>query len=119
MVAGLSVVSHKILGHHFTQAFETHDFRFRTFIRVSQNSVAMIVVGGPEGLFANVDAIQGGDRDAHAPIGDQARHVAIEEGQQQRGDVMSVGIGIGQQNDSIVAQCASNQSPCRYHSPAR
>ena len=39
-------------------------------------------------------------------LADQLRHVPEEEGQQQRRDVMAVGVGVHQQDDLAVAQAA-------------
>ncbi len=38
------------------------------------------------------------------PVGDQPRHLAIEEGQQQRGDMGAVDIGVGHDDDALIAQ---------------
>ena len=38
--------------------------------------------------------------------GDQLRHFAIEKGQQQRGDMGAVDIGVGHDDDALIAQIA-------------
>ena len=37
-------------------------------------------------------------------VRDQPRHLAIEEGDQQRGDVRAVDVGVGHDDDALVAQ---------------
>ena len=54
------------------------------------------------------------------PAGDQLRHLAIEEGQQQRGDMRAVDIGVGHDDDALIAQIAPRgiSRPCRSPAPA-
>ena len=38
------------------------------------------------------------------PLADQLRHLAIEEGEQQRGDMGAVHVGVGHDDDALIAQ---------------
>ena len=55
-------------------------------------------------LLADVDAIERRLRQEDLAVGDQLRQVPVEERQQQRGDVVAVGIGVGEDDDLAVAQ---------------
>ena len=43
-------------------------------------------------------------RDEHAPRADELGHVAVDERQKERGDVMPVGVGVGEKNHTLVAK---------------
>ena len=58
-------------------------------------------------LLADVDAIERRLRQEDAAGGDQLRHVPVDERQQQRRDVMAVGVGVGEDDDLAVAQRAT------------
>ena len=60
-----------------------------------QQPVAVRVVERPVGLLADVDAVERRLREEDAARRDQPRHVPIDERQQQRRDVMAVGVGVG------------------------
>ena len=64
----------------------------------------MRVVARPVRLLADVDAVERRLGDVDVPLADQLRHVAEEEGQQQRRDVVAVGVGVHEQDDLAVAQ---------------
>ena len=64
----------------------------------------MRIVQRPEGFLADVDAIQRRLREVHPAVRNQLRQVAVEEREQQRGDVVTVGVGVGQDDDLAVAQ---------------
>ena len=57
-------------------------------------------------LLADVDAIQRRLGDVDVALANQLRHVAEEERQHQRRDVMAVGVGVHEQDDLAVAQTA-------------
>jgi hypothetical protein len=49
---------------------------------------------------------------------DQLRHLAEEEGDEQRGDMGAVDVGVGHDDDLVVAQAASLYwRPCRSRAP--
>ena len=62
------------------------------------------VVERPERLLADVDAVERRLREVDLAVGDQLRQVAVDERQQQRRDVVAVGIGVGEDDDLAVAQ---------------
>ena len=51
-----------------------------------------------------LDAVQRGHRDEGVAAFDEGSHVAEEEGQQQRGDVLAVDVGVRHDDDLAVAQ---------------
>ena len=64
----------------------------------------MRVIERPVGLLADVDAIERRLRQEYPAVCDQLRQVPVDERQQQRGDVVTVGVGIGEDDDAAVAQ---------------
>jgi hypothetical protein len=62
------------------------------------------LVGGPPGLLAGVDAVERRLGQVDVAAVDQRGQVAVEEGEQQRGDVVAVAVGVHQQDDALVAQ---------------
>jgi hypothetical protein len=70
--------------------------------------LAPCVVERPVGLLADVDAVERRLGDVDVPRR-SARQVAVEERQQQRGDVVAVGVGVHQQEDPAVAQLAMSK----------
>src|SRR5215813_10438500 len=69
-----------------------------------QQPVTMRTVERPERLLADVDPIQGRLRKKHLAARDQLWEMAIDEREQQRGDVMAVGIGVREDDDAAVAK---------------
>ena len=55
-------------------------------------------------LFPELDLVQRRLRDVDVTALDQHRHLAVEEGQQQRADVRAVDVGVGHDDDAVVAQ---------------
>src|SRR6267378_7059155 len=95
----------ELLGGHLPQALEAHDVGFGIALGVVlEDARAVRVVEGPVGVLSNLDLVQRrlGDEDAAVP--DQLAHVPVEEGQQQRGDVVPVAVRVHQQEDLPVAQ---------------
>ena len=62
------------------------------------------VVGGPVGLLAPGDLVERRAGEVDAAVVEQAGEVAVEEGQQERGDVVAVAVGVGQEDDLAVAE---------------
>ena len=62
------------------------------------------VVGGPVGLLAVGDLVERRAGEVDPAVVEQAGQVAVEEGQQQRGDVVAVAVGVGQEDDLAVAE---------------
>ena len=51
--------------------------------------------------------------DVNVPLLDQLPHLAVEEGQDQRADMLAVDVGIGQDDDLAVAQPVRFPRCCR------
>ena len=80
------------------------DLRLGVGAQPGQDLFLVGVVAGPVRLLADVDAVQRRLGDVDVPLADQLGHVAEEERQQQRRDVMAVGVGVHEQDDLAVAQ---------------
>src|SRR5262245_35272071 len=93
------------LGHHFAQALESRDLGVRATVAVQlQQPVTMRIVEGPERLLADVNPVERRLREKHLAAGNQLRQVAIDEREQKRCNVMTVGVGVGQDDDAAVAE---------------
>ena len=66
--------------------------------------VALLVGVDPALLLARLDAVERRLGDVEVAVDDQLLHVAEEEGQQQRADVRAVHVGVGHDDDAVVAQ---------------
>ena len=64
----------------------------------------MRIVERPERVLADVDAVERRLREKDLAAGHQLRQVAVDERQQQRRDVIAVGVGVGEDDDLAVAQ---------------
>ncbi len=65
---------------------------------------AMGVVAGIERLRALAQAVERGYGEIEVAAADELRHLLVEEGDQQRGDVRAVDVGVGHDDDALVAQ---------------
>ena len=70
----------------------------------AQNGVAFFFVQDPIRFFADIDAIERGLADVDATGFDERAHVAVEKCEQKRRNVVAVAVGIGEQDDFVVAQ---------------
>ena len=61
------------------------------------------VVLGPENFFTNLDFIERRPGDVYVARADEFEQVTIEEGQQQRADVVPVRVCVHQQANLVVA----------------
>jgi hypothetical protein len=90
---------------HFTETFEPADLDLAAAVEGAvQQFLAMRIVPrvmGDVALRQPVERRQGREEVA---VFDQLRHLAEEEGHQQRGNVRAVDIGIGHDDDALVAQ---------------
>src|SRR5262245_30013919 len=64
----------------------------------------MRIVERPERLLPDVDPIERRLREKHFAARHQLWQVAIDEGEEERRDVMTVGIGVGQDDDAAIAK---------------
>ena len=103
-VAGVFAVAHD---HAFRGALDHHLHELAIVLDVLLEAALLDLV---ERRLRNVDVV----------ALDQLRHVAEEEGQQQRADVRSVHVGVGHEDDLAVADLGRSRSrPCRCRSRAR
>ena len=72
----------------------------------SKNALERGVVLQVEVLLALAHAIERRLRDVEVALLDDLRHLAEEERQQQRADVRAVDVGVGHQDDLVVAELA-------------
>jgi hypothetical protein len=78
-------------------------------------------------FLAGLDLVQRRLRDVDVAALHQLGHLAVEEGQQQGADVRAVHVGVGHDDDAVVAQlgdvevvvCRWCRRPCRCRCPAR
>ena len=93
------------LRHHLAEPLESRDLRVRPAVAVLlQQPIAVRIVERPEGVLGDVDAVERRLRQEDAARRDQARHVPVHERQQQRRDVVAVGVGVGEDDDAAVAE---------------
>ena len=96
--------------------------------RKASSSLAVLQV---QLLLAGLHLVQRRLRDVDVAALHQLGHLAVEEGQQQRADVGAVDVGVGHDDDAVVAQlgdvevvgaalaAALPRRPCRCRCPAR
>ncbi|AAF10482.1 conserved hypothetical protein [Deinococcus radiodurans R1 = ATCC 13939 = DSM 20539] len=100
----------QLLGVHFAEALEAlnlvllagldgvSDVLLELFI--GEQVHALVVLG----LGAHRDLVERRLRDVEVPLLDDGAHEAEEKGEQQRGDVPAVHVGVGHDHDLVVAQ---------------
>ena len=66
--------------------------------------LAVLVVAGVDGLAALGQAVERRHGEEEVAVADELRHLAIEEGDEQRGDVGAVDVGVGHDDDPVVAE---------------
>ena len=71
---------------------------------VAQQFLAVRVVAGVLRHVALGQAVERRQREEEVAVVDELRHLAEEEGHQERGDVRAVDIGVGHDDDALVAQ---------------
>ena len=85
----------QLLRRHLAEALEPHDVRLRVALRVLlQDARPIDVVERPERVLADLDLVERRLRQEDAAVADQVAHVAVEEREQQRRDVVSVAVGV-------------------------
>ncbi len=105
---------------HLAQALEAADLDLAAAGELALHQlVLMRVVAGIGDLAALAQAIERRLRQEEMAVLDQLRHFAIEEGHQQRGDMRAVDIGVGHDDDLVVAQAvvAVLVAACRSPGP--
>ena len=94
------------LRRHLAQPLEAGDVGLGVLGQLGEDPVAVGVVRGPVGLLAPADPVEGRAGEIDPAVGEEAGQVAVEEGQKQRGDVVAVAVGVGQEDDLAVAEPA-------------
>src|SRR4051812_27060409 len=96
------------LRHHLAEALEARDLRRAAPVLalglLLQDRFLVRIVERPERVLADVDAIERRLCEEDLAALDQLRQVPVDERQQQRGDVVAVGVGVRQDDDLAVAQ---------------
>src|SRR5258708_4530537 len=85
-------------------ALEAAILRLLALEHSGQQLVVVRVVPGVLGLAAVAEPIERRQGEVEFSGPDQLRHHAVEEGDQQRGDVGAVDVGVGHDHHSLVAQ---------------
>src|SRR5579883_316300 len=91
---------------HLAEALEAAhlDLAFGGLEHGLEYLVLVRIVAGIKRLAALRQAIEGRQREEKPARLDQLRHLAEKEGHQQRGDVRAVDIGVGHDDDALVAE---------------
>jgi uncharacterized membrane protein len=71
---------------------------------LQQEGVELVAVLQVALVLAVLDLVQRRLRDVDVAALHQHRHLPVEEGQQQRADVRAVHVGVGHDDDAVVAQ---------------
>src|SRR3546814_11162328 len=80
---------------------------------VGQINVESRVVLEVDLRLALLDLVQRRQADVDVAALDQLRHLPVEEGQQQGADVGAVDVGVGHDDDAVVAQLEIGRASCR------
>ncbi|MGC4082644.1 MAG: hypothetical protein QM736_11165 [Vicinamibacterales bacterium] len=105
-VRGFSVVSHSTFGIISPRPLKrviSGVARLPFLPCILSMCVLLRVVERPVGLLADVDAVERRLREIDLARGHELRQVAIDEREQQRRDVVAVGVGIREDDDLPVA----------------
>ena len=95
----------ELRGVHLAEALEAADVDLGARLELARDElVAMLEVARVDRLGAVGDLEQRRHGEEQVPVLDQRRHLLIEERDQQRGDVRAVDVGVGHDDDALVAQ---------------
>ena len=98
-------MSRKLLHRHFAEPLEAADLHFPAAGELGlQKTIPVRVVARVEHLCALRDAEERRHREIKMAVADKVRQLAIEEGDEQRGDVGAVHVGVRHDDDLAVAQ---------------
>src|SRR6185436_9027329 len=86
------------LWHHLAKALEARDLRMGA-AGFPDDLFLLLFVERPVGFLADVDAVERRLREVDASGGDQLRQVTVDERQEQRRDVMTVRVRVGEDDD--------------------
>ena len=91
--------------HHLAEALEAADLDLGVGAEfLLEDFVLVLVVARIERLAAMGEPVERRHREIEMAVLDQLRHLAVEERDQQRGDVGAVDVGVGHDDDLVVAQ---------------
>ncbi|EAU62171.1 conserved hypothetical protein, partial [Stigmatella aurantiaca DW4/3-1] len=95
----------QLVGRHLAQPLEAHDVGLGVALGLlPDDAVPVRLVERPVRLLADLHLIKGRLGDVHGAALDERAQVPVEEGEQQRGDVVAVAVGVHEQEDAAVAQ---------------
>ena len=103
-VAGFIVVSFRSAGIISPRPLKREIVDLAAFELAVEQRVLVRVVAGVDALLAGGDAIERRHREEEPAGADERGHLLVEEGDQQRGDVGAVDVGVGHDDDALVAQ---------------
>src|SRR3990172_3052879 len=93
----------ELLRVHLAQTLVTLDVDLAV-LEAADVGVLLLIVVQPAGLLAVLDAVQRRLGDVEVAAVDQVAHVAEEEGEVEGADVGAVHVGVGHDNDAVVAE---------------
>ncbi len=100
----------ELFGIHLSQTFialdrvAATDALARLWVEAGEEFIALGIGIGINALLAVLDQIERRLSDIEVTVGDQRAHITEEEGQQQGANVCAVDVGVGHDNDAMVAQ---------------
>src|SRR5579883_1125040 len=95
----------ELLGGHLAEAFEAAHLDLALAVEGGAHElVLMRVVARIDGRLALMEAVERRGCQEQAAVLDELRHLAEEEGHEQRGDMRAVDIGVRHDDDALVTQ---------------
>ena len=95
----------KLPRRHLPQPLETADLYLSPALEMlGDQPVAVFVVTGVERLSALAHAVERRDGEVKMAVVDQLPHLAEEKRHQERSDVRAVHVGVGHDDDALIAQ---------------
>src|SRR5690606_6965931 len=90
---------------HLAQTLEAADLDGALTLELArQQFVLVAVVAGIGGLAALAQSVKRGNGEVEMAASDQIRHLAVKKSDEKRGDMSAVDVGIGHDDDLLVAQ---------------
>ena len=109
----------ELVGGHLAEALEARDVRLRVALGLLlEDPVAVRARRAPSRSPCRCRSGRAAAGRGRRAVLDERPQVPVEEGQQQRGDVVAVAVGVHQQEDLAVAQLGRGRSPAPMPQPS-